>query len=325
MSRAISYQSDTAQRVLILTNPTAGSGVHGETITKLRDLLRAGGLQAEITSDLAQIASVCAEPQQANLRAVVAAGGDGTVGEIVNRTPPDTPIAVLPLGTENLLAKYLGMLGGPRDLSQAILHGATVRIDAGQAADRVFVLMAGCGFDADVVQRLHTARTGNIRHFSYVKPIFDSIRNYQYPLLHVECSGVVDPRVPQATSRQRTFSVRWLFVINLPRYAGGLKFAPHAVGTDDLLDVCGFEHGSLANGLRYLAGVLRTEHLKWPDCHYVRAKKVRIVPEYSTNNVLYQLDGDPGGSIPLEIKSLPARIRLVVHETWAVEHGFQHE
>ncbi len=325
MPRPIRYQPDAARRVLILTNPTAGSGTHRHAINQLRDHLCSDGMQVEITSDLDQVAHEAAHPASADLRAVVAAGGDGTVGEVVNRTLPGTSIAILPLGTENLLAKYLHMLAGPRELGRAIVHGATVRVDAGRAAGRIFVLMAGCGFDADVVQRLHATRTGNIRHLAYVKPILDSLRRYKYPLLHVECEGVVNPYNRQATAApdlRQTFDVRWLFVVNLPRYAGGLQFVPQAVGTDGLLDICGFESGSWSAGLRYLTGVLRHRHLTWPDCHYVQAKKVRI---WSEDDVLYQLDGDPGGSIPVEITVLPARISLIVSENWAVQHGFRHQ
>ena len=114
MSRAIQYRTDAHHRVLIVTNPLAGAGVRDSAVSELIDRITADGYTAELTSDLEQVQEVGGRPEESRLRAVVAAGGDGTVAEVVNRTHPDTPIAILPLGTENLLAKYLHMLVTPR-------------------------------------------------------------------------------------------------------------------------------------------------------------------------------------------------------------------
>ena len=153
------------------------------------------------------------------LRAVVAAGGDGTIAEIVNRTPPGTPVAILPLGTENLLAKYLEIAAEPAAIAQMVADGWTTWIDAGRANGRLFLLMASVGFDAEVVRRLHAARAGNIRHSTYIKPILQTIRNYKYPKLRVHCA-------PTATGGNRVIHCRWAFVFNVPRYGFGLRFAP---------------------------------------------------------------------------------------------------
>jgi diacylglycerol kinase family enzyme len=277
-----------------------------------------------VITQLQDLAELTANPAAAGLRAVVAAGGDGTVAAVVNRTPAETPLAVLPLGTENLLAKYMHMSVSPWQLSRAILHGATVRIDAGQAGDQIFLLMAGCGFDADVVQRLHAKRSGHIHHLSYVKPIVDSIRKYQYPPLRVRYDCDVQPREAADVDDSHvsgSFTARWLFVVNLPRYAGGLRLAPAAIGTDGLLDVVGFTKGSLLAGLRYLYGVVRGKHLRWSDCRFVRVTRLRVESEMP---VPYQLDGDPGGQLPVQITVVPERVRLIVTESWAVHRGFRH-
>ena len=118
-----------------------------------------------------------------------------------------------------------------------------------------------------------------------------------------------------------TWTARWLFVVNLPRYAGGLRFVPHAVGDDGWLDICAFEHGSLVHGLRYLAGVVRQKHLAWRDCRQLRVRSLTVE---SDSEVPYQLDGDPGGTLPVEIRVLPERVRYIVSESWALRRGFRH-
>ena len=101
---------------------------------------------------------------------------------------------------------------------------------------------------------------------------------------------------------------RWVFVVNLPDYAGGLRLAPDAVGTDGMLDVCTFGQGSLWHGLKYLGFVAIGQHKVLADCTTARVRRVRIE---STEEVRYQLDGDPGGFLPLEIEVLPERMTLV--------------
>ena len=328
MTRMIHYLPREARRVLILVNPTAGALADRGRVDQLRQRLEHDGLRVETVTDLEALGEAVNTPCDRSIRAVVAAGGDGTVSAVVNATPPDTPITVLPLGTENLLAKYLEHPFSLAELSDTIVHGASVAIDAGRAGNRLFLLMAGCGFDAHVVRRLHLHRRGHIRHATYVKPILESIRRYEYPEMRIYCEPCVDttPGSAETVAGPSSFpatvlKARWVFVVNLPKYAGGLRFVPDAVGTDGLLDVCLFEHGSLMHGLRYLTGILRGRHHEWQDCRRVSTERIRIE---SDREVPYQLDGDPGGVLPVEITAMPGRVRMLVTETWALRHGFRH-
>jgi diacylglycerol kinase family enzyme len=110
--------------------------------------------------------------------------------------------------------------------------------------------------------------------------------------------------------------------VNLPKYAGGLSLAPDAVGNDGHLDVCLFRLGSLLRGLGYLAAVVQGRHRGLRDVVYKRVRGLRLEAD---GDVPYQLDGDPGGVLPVTITARPGRLRLLVSETWAVQHGFQHD
>ena len=271
-------------------------------IQRLTALLAKCDLETEVITKVGQLGERSLECQRVNgLRAVVAAGGDGTVALVANTTPVGTPISAMPLGTENLLSKYLGLTAKPEDVCQTVCQGAPLRLDAGEADGRLFLLMAGCGFDADVVQRLHGQRRGNIRHLAYAKPILDSIRNYDYPELRVfleDDSGELgEPLIS-----------RWVFVANLPKYAAGLQIAPDARADDGLLDVCTFKRGSFWNGIRYLGGVILGRHRSFEDCRTMHCRRLRIE---SDRPVPFQLDGDPGGMLPVEIRVLPRRLTLL--------------
>jgi len=302
-------------QVLIAANPRAGTGSRRGLIEHLERELRECGLTAtvEINSDALATRSLQLA-SEGRLRAVVAAGGDGTFRLVADRVPVGTPLAILPLGTENLLARYLEMSSDPARLARVIAAGCTVTLDAGRAGGQLFSLMAGCGFDADVVRRLHEGRTGNIHHLSYAKPILDSIRNYDYPELRIHYA----PTGSEELAEQIT--ARWVFVVNLPRYAGGLQFAPHASGSDGLLDVCTFREGSLWHGLRYLSGVVFGQHEEMQDFVHVQTRRLRIE---SDARVPYQLDGDPGGELPVEIAIEAGRLTLMVSAEWAEKHHSQ--
>lgn len=306
MSRTISLLPES-RRVLISQNPKAGAKSGTQAVEELAQLLTDQDFHVDVLSDIDEVAERAqAYLRSGELRCVVAAGGDGTIALVANRTPERTPLTVLPLGTENLLAKHLSISCDPAEISRTISEGRVERFDAGRAGERLFLLMVGCGFDADVVRRLHADRTGHIHHLSYAKPILDSICNYEYPELKLECTLGNEQT---GESHVETISARWAFVANLPRYAGGLRIVPGASGNDGLLDVCTFKEGSLWNGLRYLGGVLLGQHEAWEDCVTARATKVRID---AVGEVPYQLDGDPGGILPVDIDVLPDRLTLLV-------------
>ena len=308
-------------RVLISVNPKAGRSESRPTALRLAELLKARRLYPQIVENLDEMADLAARwHESAELRAVVAAGGDGTIAEIVNRVPVGVPTTVLPLGTENLLAKYLGIRRQPESVGEAIVGGAAVRLDAGRAVSpagssslcsngRIFLLMARCGLDADVVHRLEQARRGHISHLSYAKPILASFRNYRYPPLRIELRG------PDLASS--SIVARWTFLFNLPCYARGLPFTPHAHGADGLLDLCAFGRGSFWHGMRYLLAVVTGWHHRLADCTLRQVTGLRVEAD---EPVPFQLDGDFGGHLPLEIEMLPRRLTLIVPEAWHRTH-----
>lgn len=303
-----------ADHVLILANPTAGRGAAGGRVASLVESLKRRGLHVESFCDLAEGCQRANEIHGTGaLRALVGVGGDGTIAELVNRTDSGVPICVCAAGTSNLLARCLRLPAGTGPICEAIVHGRRLTIDAASANGRVFLLMAGCGLDAHVVAEVHRRRhpttAGRFSYWSYAKPIFHAIRSYQYPEIRVHwedavegpcCNGVQDPLV-----------VRWAFALNLPLYGWGLPLAYWTDPTDGLLDVCTFQYGSLWHGLRYAMAAQCRWHRRLADCRVVRAARVRITAEQP---VPYQLDGDPGGYLPLEIGVLPDRFTFLAPE-----------
>jgi diacylglycerol kinase family enzyme len=132
---------------------------------------------------------------------------------------------------------------------------------------------------------------------AYFPPIIRSISQYDFPELRI-------------SSADWQISARWAFVNNLPCYGGGLKPTPLAEGDDGLLDVCTLRHGGLFKAMQYLPYMWLGRPHALPDCTVCQTRKLRI--ECDAPNVPYQVDGDPGGTLPLTVELLSARLRLVV-------------
>ena len=207
-----------ADRVAILLNPKAGATAAGPVPSDWPNC-SASRLSRPSCSPI-----VPPPPAQTNrwhaegcLRALVGVGGDGTAADLVNRTKEGVPLVLLAAGNSNLLARYFRLSTDPEALCRTIVDGVAARVDAGVANDRIFLLMAGCGFDADVVHRLHQRRTGHASTRNYFPPIAEAIRGYSFPEIRVHCE--------EAGEGPAELSARWLFVFNLPCYGGGFRLA----------------------------------------------------------------------------------------------------
>ena len=243
-------------------------------------------------------------------RCLVAAGGDGTVAALINERPV-VPIAVIPAGTENLFARHFAFVRDARRAAGRIVEGRSVPLDLGLVGDRRFALMAGLGFDADVVSRHHAARVGHsglprtTHRAAYVEPVLRSTFGYRFPLLTIAAEDT--------EGREETLAGTTAFVFNLPRYALGLPFAPTARGDDGWLDLVVFRDPGAFRALHYLWLVVRGLHLKRPGITHRRVRRVTIE---AAAPVPVQLDGDPGGVIepgepPWIVEVLPRAVGVV--------------
>jgi diacylglycerol kinase family enzyme len=243
-------------------------------------------------------------------------GGDGTASSVRSRVPLVVPMVPVPLGTENLLARYVGQGARGTSVRETLDRGVVISFDLGRANGQSFLLMISAGFDAEVIRRLHENRRGNITRITYLKPTLDTIRSYSYPPLRLYCGP------GQGASSEEPLVGRWVFGFNLPLYALGWQIAPRANGTDGVLDMCVFEQGSLLHGLRYLWHVVQKSHLGLPDVALARGQKFRI-DAAGDREVAYQLDGDHAGTLPVDVEVVPGQLRLLVSRAAAVRLGFE--
>jgi len=288
--------SPRGQRVAILANPRSGSGKSRRLVEALAGALRARGLPP-VTCWEREALSELVHAGIEDWRCIVAAGGDGTVQEVVNRAP-GVPVAILPLGNENLVARYCGLRRSPQRLADAIVAGRTRSFDLARIGERRFCVMAGAGFDADVVHRVHRRRNGHVNKFHYVFPVLQALTLYPAPPIHVE--------IPETGERLQGALV---FAFNLPPYALNLPLAADARPDDGCLDLYVFARHGPIQLVRYVSAILRRQQHRLADYQHRVVRAVRLWPEGA---VPLQIDGDPAGQLPVMIEAVPAALRMVV-------------
>lgn len=284
--------------VAIQRNPKSGSGGARRELLELVRCLRKSGLRARIFSKRERLAAALADPvRRQSLHCIVAAGGDGTFRDLINRYP-GVRLALFPLGTENLVARLLKVPRNGRIAAEIILANHVTTFDVGKFGDRRFAVMASVGFDADIMHRAHSRRTGHISRWSYLQPISESLRRYSYPAIRVFIN-----------QNEQPLTCRQAFLVNFPAYALGLNMAHEATGNDGFFDLRLLERGTAFQMWRYFFNLVCGRLEKLPDVKSVRATKVRWESDVP---VPIQVDGDPAGWTPAEFEIIPAAVEILV-------------
>ena len=216
---------------------------------------------------------------------VVAAGGDGTINEVVNGlSGADVSLGILPVGTMNVFATELGI---PSSLAKAwavIEEGFVREVDLPRANDAYFVQLAGIGLDAEVVQKTTPDSKKNLGPMSYLITLAQ-VAARKPPAIYV------DPT--DSHPREGSF----VLVGNGRLYGGPFVLFKDAKLDDGLLDVLVFKNQSHWDLLRYVQAIAFGTHAKLPDVEYFQTRELRLM---SREYVPVEVDGELTGSLPYE-------------------------
>lgn len=223
---------------------------------------------------------------------VVAAGGDGTINEVVNGLAGSSvAMGIIPLGTANVMAHALGMGTRPDKVAAAINHGKRRKLHLGritsadQIGGRLFILMAGAGFDAQVVADVSSALKRHTGALAYVVETIGGAFKYAFPKLSV----TVDGRPHEAVTA---------VVCNGPMYGGPFVVAPKADLTQPGFEIRLLQRPGIKNVLRYGAALVTGRLGVLPDAPSLLGSTVVIGgPEGAP----VQADGDILAHLPATI------------------------
>jgi YegS/Rv2252/BmrU family lipid kinase len=282
-------------RVCIIINPAA-RGSRG----RLRRLERVtGGTVIKTTKGPGDAEAQAERAVEQGYDTIVAAGGDGTVNEVVNGigTAP-VALGILPTGTVNVFAMELGI---PFDLEAAwkVIRARKVRaVDLASANGHLFVQMAGVGLDAQIVQR-------NSRQIKHV------LGPLSYLLTATQVAAEKPPRLRVSSQGHPTVEGSFVLVGNGRFYGGPFSLFNEADPQDGLLDICVFKHMNYLALMRYFRGALFGSLSKFSDVHYFKARDLLVKAD---RPVPFEADGELAGHAPVEFSVRRRKLRVLVPE-----------
>ena len=292
------YEAQQPFRALIIFNPTAGQASSLQAdIQTARDIWSAHGWQVELqpTSGPGDGARIAREAAADGFNVVVAAGGDGTVNEVVNGLAgTQTALAALPIGTMNVWVRELGIPLQPRAAAEALLACQPRAIDLGRAGDRYFLLMSGVGFDAAVTAEVRSAEKRRLGIFAYLLRAANLAARFRGTVARIVIDG-------------KTIRSRVLMVVlgNSQLYGGVVKVTSRASIDDGLLDVCIIKGRTLWSAPFRLISIITQRYNIDPKLEYHRAREVKIV---TRRPLPVQVDGDHIGETPLTFQAVPGAL-----------------
>jgi diacylglycerol kinase (ATP) len=300
----------TGMEALLIYNPSAGPWDVRRALKRVRSTLGRHGWSVELklTEKSGDTVAMARAASQDSVDLVIVAGGDGTVNEAANGlVGTQTALAVLPVGTGNLLAKQLSLptytLTNPlrlHEAANALLEGTIRPIDVGRVNDRYFLCWAGIGLDAQVTSELEP-RPRHTKHLGMLPYAIATIlvaRDFQGVRTHVYLDGRV--------VRGRTLLI---LASNIQQYGGLLHVSREARIDDGLLDVFVFKGLGFPYAMRHIFKMLSRRCLQDPRIVHRQARQIRVLTEWA---VPVQVDGDPIGTTPVTLSVVPRALRILV-------------
>jgi len=292
----------TPTNILVIHNPTAGRRRPG-FLDAILSRLRAAGCDVTLraTARAGDGERLARDAAAGRYDLVVAAGGDGTINEVLNGLAGQrTPLGLIPVGTANVLAAELGFPDTADGLADMLRRGRTQRIYPGEIAGRRFATVAGVGFDAHVVANVQLGLKRWIGKAAYVWQFIVEMFRYRPRLYRFEIDGAA-------------YRAAGAVISNARFYAGRYVCTPDARLTDPCFHVCLFGTASRLAIFRYGLALLAKRIPTLRDVTIVAGTRLRVADgDADEDGEPVQADGDIVARLPVEVATVTEGIEVVV-------------
>ncbi len=283
-------------RVCVILNPAAKS----ERARQLKDKVRrlAKGATLKLTEGPGDAEAQAERAVQQGYEVIVAAGGDGTINEVVNgleEAGDRVALGILPIGSVNVFSMELGIPGKVEEAWEVIAEGRTRHIDIASANGHRFVQLAGVGLDAQIVENTAWESKRLLGPLSYV-------------LTATQMMTRKPPKIRLHPEGGRTVEGSFVLIGNGRFYGGPFPIFKEAALDDGLLDVCVFQQQNPLALARYVQGILTGSHTTFDDVKYFQTRRVEIE---AAEKVPVEVDGELLGNLPCEFRIEPRQLRVL--------------
>jgi len=291
------------KRARLIYNPSSGREEMKRRLPDILDRLDKGGIEASChaTTGEGDATVSAAKAIEDGYDLIIAAGGDGTIYEVINGmaeydNPP--PLGVFPLGTTNDLSRALGVPKNWEDYCDLVIRQNARPIDVGRFNDRYFINIAGGGSLTELTYEVPSRLKTMIGQMAYYMKGIEKVVNLTPTELKITANG-----------QEPLHEEFMIFLVANTNSVGGFeKLVPGARIDDGLFDFIGVKKCNIAEFIRLISIAARGEHLNDPKIIYFQTDRLEI--EAPSNNVQINLDGELGGSLPGIFEILPQKLQV---------------
>ena len=290
------------KRVKFLYNPTSGDGrIRNRLDTVIRLYQKYGYIVDAIRLDeTVREVNLFPEPEDFYDHILIA-GGDGTCDVVVNelkRNNLDIPIGILPMGTANDYAHYLGMTGNVEQSVRQILTLPPQSMDIGMANDRYFLNVFSCGYFTDISQKTRKDLKNAMGLQAYFLKSFEMIREFRQVRVKL-------------TSRELEYDGDMYIMSAFNGVSiGNLKIAHKSRGNDGLFDVIMFTGQNLVEFTPTVIKLIRGDESALLDPGVIWFQTEELIIE-APEEVPTDVDGEKGPDFPVRLRCIKDGIRIL--------------
>lgn len=284
--------------ILIIHNPNAGQRRENLFDDILSGLDKCGVIYKVIETEYAGHGEKIAREMTArdDFQAIIAAGGDGTINEVLNGTREYAkPIGIIPLGTANVFAKELGMEINVKSIVQILAGGYCTDVYVASINDQIFSLMASVGYDAFSVKNVNVNLKKKIGGVAYVISFIRAL--------------LVTPSIEYKIEINGHMHDAYGAIITNGKYYGGKYIcAPDASVKENTLYAILFKNSGAFQGIKYFWSIMTNKISKTSGVKFFPVTKVKIS---SNHDAPIQIDGDYFGELPVTIKMIDKPVSII--------------
>nr|WP_128080256.1 diacylglycerol kinase family lipid kinase [Streptococcus sp. oral taxon 056] len=288
------------KRARLIYNPTSGQEIIKKNIAEVLDVLEDVGYETSAYQTTPEPLSAQKEAERAakaGFDLIVAAGGDGTINEVVNGVAPleDRPrLAFIPTGTTNDYARALKIpMGNPVEAAKIIAKNQTIKMDIGRAfGNKYFINIAAAGTLSELTYRVPSEAKSRLGYFAYVAKGAEMLpRSKSRKVRITHDHGVFEGRIS-------------LMFAALTNSIGGFEqIAPDAKLDDGNFTLILVKTAKLFEMLALLIQAINGgQHVTDVNVEYLKTSKLKLEVLDSKEPFMLNLDGEYGGDTPVELE-----------------------
>ncbi|AZK48716.1 diacylglycerol kinase [Paenibacillus lentus] len=290
------------KRARLIYNPSSGREEMRRLLPDVLDRLDLAGIETSChaTTGKGDAMREAAKAVERGYDIIIAAGGDGTLNEVVNGMAGFEnlpPLGIFPMGTTNDFARAMGISKRWEDYCDLVIENKTRPIDIGKVNGRHFINIAGGGSFTELTYEVPSKLKTMLGQLAYYMKGIEKVASLSPTelIIRAEGLGVLEGEF-------------MLFLIANSNSVGGFeKLAPDARIDDGLLDVIAVRKCNLAEFIRLLTMALRGDHFSDPRVVYFKTRRMEVT---SPGLVQLNLDGELGGELPGVFEILPSHLRI---------------